>query len=273
MQILRGFFFIFAMTYGAFVLSIVVFPALCFLFVPSLRVVRYRRKYTSYFSNLYLSYAAFLLQELGGTRFYLYSNDPTILNDRGALIVSNHRTRIDWMFVSWMYGSITSLLREMQVILKDSIRSIPLYGWTMQTGLYIFLRRSREADVPHISRMLEYATHISRRPSLLLFPEGTDLSETNIVKSNEFATSHQLPHYQYVLHPKPSGLYACLQALQRYKIPIHDVTIAYVDRTDGKRPNEIDVLLGTIQLNTHQYKHKTAVLCRRIITICRQVAA
>ena len=115
----------------------------------------------------------------------------------------------------------------------------------MQTGLYIFLRRSRDADVPHISRMLEYATRISRRPSLLLFPEGTDLSDANVVRSNEFATSHNLPHYRYVLHPKPSGLVASLQALRQFNIPIHDLTIAYVDRKDGQRPNEMDVLLGS----------------------------
>ena len=38
--------------------------------------------------------------------------------------------------------------------------------------------------------------------SLILFPEGTDLSRENIAKSDAFAAVNKLPRYTYVLHPK-----------------------------------------------------------------------
>jgi hypothetical protein len=38
--------------------------------------------------------------------------------------------------------------------------------------------------------------------SLILFPEGTDLSRENIAKSDAFAAQNKLPRYTYVLHPK-----------------------------------------------------------------------
>lgn len=43
-------------------------------------------------------------------------------------------------------------------------------------------------------------------PSIFLFPEGTDLSESNKIKSNTFARENNLPLLEYVLYPKPSGL-------------------------------------------------------------------
>ena len=43
-----------------------------------------------------------------------------------------------------------------------------------------------------------------------MFPEGTDLSESNKTKSNAFARENNLPLLEYVLYPKPSGLLQCL---------------------------------------------------------------
>ena len=88
------------------------------------------------------------------------------------------------MFAGWCYASIFNLNSSLRVILKDSLRSVPLFGWAMQIMMYIFLSRKREIDVPHIKRMFSYLLCTGATPSLLLFPEGTDLSESNKKKSN-----------------------------------------------------------------------------------------
>jgi hypothetical protein len=43
--------------------------------------------------------------------------------------------------------------------------------------------------------------------SLLIFPEGTDLSDSNIIKSNKYANQNGLEEMKYVLHPKSTGEY------------------------------------------------------------------
>jgi len=51
----------------------------------------------------------------------------------------------------------------------------------MQAVLFIFLsRKSRDEDLNHISRVLGYLTRCNQTPNLLLFPEGTDLSQENL---------------------------------------------------------------------------------------------
>ena len=78
--------------------------------------------------------------------------------------------------------------------------------------LYIFLSRERIKDVPHIKRLISYLwKKTGSKITILLFPEGTDLSDSNIEKSNDFAREHGLQEYRQVLHPKPAGM--CLNII------------------------------------------------------------
>jgi 1-acyl-sn-glycerol-3-phosphate acyltransferase len=253
----------FLMIYGAFCLSILLFPSVLFIAIPSRRVIILRRKYISTCCGIYLDFTYFLIEYLCGTRVHIYSDDPSILQDTsGVLILSNHRTRTDWLYVGLCYSSFLSVMSNMVIILKDSLRTAPVFGWIMQLALYIFLKRSRENDLPHIAQMLTYLSSLGSLPSLLLFPEGTDLSDSNISKSNRFAAENGLPLYEFVLHPKPSGLVTaanCFREQQRLKQSeatreqggvVHDLTIAYEDYRIGKRSSEKSFLFGLTVLST-----------------------
>lgn len=251
-EMARGLTMAFFMIYGAFWLSIVLFPSVLLIVIPSRRVVVMRRAYISTLCGIYLNYTYFLIEYLSGTRVHIYCDDPTILSDNsGVIILSNHRTRTDWLYVGLCYGSFVSVMSNMVIILKDSLRTAPIFGWLMQLALYIFLKRNRDDDLPHISKMLAYLTSLGTIPSLLLFPEGTDLSDSNIEKSNRFASSNNLPQYKYVLHPKPSGLVTALNCYREQEhdlvtktAVIHDITIAYEDYHVGVRSSEKSFLFG-----------------------------
>lgn len=236
---------------GAFCLSVLLFPSVLLITIPSKRVILLRRYFISFFCGVYLDFVYFLIESVSGTSVHIYCEDPKILSDQsGVLILSNHRTRTDWLYVGLCYGSFISVMSNMVIILKDSLRTAPIFGWLMQLALYIFLKRNRENDLPHISKMLAYLTSLRTVPSLLLFPEGTDLSQSNIEKSNRFATENNLPQYQQVLHPKPSGLVTAVSAYREQQQPqqggaaIHDLTIAYEDYHIGKRSSEKSFLFG-----------------------------
>jgi lysocardiolipin and lysophospholipid acyltransferase len=114
----------------------------------------------------------------------------------------------------------------------------------MQHCLYIFLQRNRENDIPHIYNTMSYLLKTSEKIALLLFPEGTDLSATNIAKSNAYAAKNNLPEYKYVLHPKSTGFFVSLQAMRHHGGCVHDISVAYKDRIEGERPNEKALMLG-----------------------------
>jgi len=74
----------------------------------------------------------------------------------------------------------------------------------MQAAGFIFLERKWEKDRPHMQDLLHYFNDpgIEEPLILLLFPEGTDFTEDTKSKSDKFAAAHQLPEYNYVLHPR-----------------------------------------------------------------------
>lgn len=232
---------------------ILLFPSCFMLPFPSKRMISLRRRYVSLISGIYFDFAAAMLTTLCGTKLFLYCDTPEeILSDKGVILISNHRTRVDWMYCGWCYAAITNLNADLRVILKDSLRSVPFFGWCMQMLLYIFLtRKNKDGDISHITRTLNYLSLTSNTPpSILIFPEGTDLSPSNVVKSHNFAKSKSLPELSFVLYPKSGGLAACLSVLNRESV-LHDITIAYKDYIPGKRTNSDSVLLGQFPREIH----------------------
>ncbi|EKX36980.1 hypothetical protein GUITHDRAFT_116847 [Guillardia theta CCMP2712] len=145
-----------------------------------------------------------------------------------AMIVCNHRTRIDWMFM-WCLCLRLGLLNCMKIVLKDSLKSIPGFGWAMQSFLFVFLARDKSIDLKHMGEMLGYHTNNKLPLSLILFPEGTDLSPHNMAKSDAFASQNGLTKYRHVLHPKVIGWARSISLLRATCPAVYDVTIAYHD--------------------------------------------
>ena len=255
---MKGLFFIVFLTLGAAASWILISPTVLFMVIPIRSVISIRRQLISFVSGIFFDFAAVLLTLLG-TKVYVYCNSEDILKDTGVVILSNHRTRVDWMYAGWLYGYIIGVNPDQRVILKDALRSVPIYGWCMQIMMYIFLTRKKEnnTDIPHISNMITYLSKSSTsKPSLLLFPEGTDLSKSNIEKNNEYARKNGLQETHQILYPKPGGLLTCLNSLPENTV-IHDVTIAYKDYHQGKRTSEVSILNGEfpreIHLNVKRY--------------------
>jgi len=147
------------------------------------------------------------------------------------------------------YGHLASLT----IVLKDSLKSIPGFGWAMQMFLFVFLARNdRVKDLRHIKRLLGYCVDKGEvPPTLLLFPEGTNISRENLEKAHRFAETHGLPKYNYVLHPKISGWVESVTALRSRIVAVYDVTIAYIDFLPGERPSEASMFRGRFPKEVH----------------------
>ena len=128
--------------------------------------------------------------------------------------------------------------------MKDSLRYVPVFGWAAQQFIFIFLTRKREDDIPHIKRAMSYLVHADKKAFILLFPEGTDLSASNLAKSRDFAKSKELREYKQVLYPKPGGFVTTIRCLKNQRLTLHDLTICYTGYNTIKRPTEKDILMG-----------------------------
>lgn len=50
-----------------------------------------------------------------------------------ALIICNHRTRVDWMFL-WVLCLRQGQLSGLKIVLKESLKGVPGFGWATQVN-------------------------------------------------------------------------------------------------------------------------------------------
>lgn len=123
------------------------------------------------------------------------SGDP-ILAGETSILVMNHRTRTDWNFM-WpcVYHCVIGTQRYQhptKFVLKDIIRHIPGPGWVMQLASFLYIKRCWLYDKATFSKVIAYFHQLSYKYTLLVFPEGTDLTDSTRRNSNNYAKRHNL---------------------------------------------------------------------------------
>uniref|UniRef100_A0A8C5KQA3 Lysocardiolipin acyltransferase 1 n=2 Tax=Jaculus jaculus TaxID=51337 RepID=A0A8C5KQA3_JACJA len=167
-----------------------------------------------------------LLENIFGVKVVI-TGDAFVPGER-SVIIMNHRTRVDWMFL-WNCLLRCSYLRLEKICLKASLKAVPGFGWAMQAAAFIFIHRKWKDDKSHFEDMIDFFCDIHEPLQLLIFPEGTDLTENSKARSNDFAEKNGLPKYDYVLHPRTTGFTFVVDRLREGKNldAVHDITVAY----------------------------------------------
>ncbi|CAG9531629.1 unnamed protein product [Cercopithifilaria johnstoni] len=205
-----------------------------FLLFPLIPLIYFAPSLWRTFADCFIGYWLFLPSSLCdyilGMEFHITGD--MINCSEPALIIMNHRTRLDWMFF-WnaLYKMDPWLLTTEKISLKKALEYIPGAGWAMQCAAYLFLERNYKNDAHTISDMITYYKDLGRHYQILLFPEGTDRGERAAKRSDEFAIQHGLPIYHFVLHPRTTGFSYMIQVMRQksYLKNIYDITIGYPD--------------------------------------------
>lgn len=252
LDLLKGVIFYVLLFIGAFLSLIALLPAVLSLPIHSVLVIQIRKSYTNWITGIYLDFIVSLIALIGQTQICIYCDDPSIIYDplspnqdsisskfnnatssgpfnilsstmlsnsfqlpAATLIMSNHSTRIDYMFSGWCYGMLTNRNSNMKLIVRDFFRSVPILGWGMQCMMYIFLnerktsnKKLKDSDVYTIAQTFNYLlklqiptryifnfkTSTSRcmfrvKPytyplSVFVWPEGAFFNEQNKQRSN-----------------------------------------------------------------------------------------
>lgn len=167
-----------------------------------------------------------------------------------SLLVMNHRTRLDWNFLwAGMYYAARRHATRLKFVLKAPIAHVPGPGWVMQMACHLYIHRSWERDQKLLGQSLRFFRDTGHTCQILLFPEGTDLTAKSAARSDRWADSKGLPHYEYVLHPKTTGFVFLASTMRQYKHldAVYDVSVGYpktlvqseVDLFTGHVPEEI----------------------------------
>lgn len=151
------------------------------------------------------------------------------------ILIANHQIYTDWLYLWWI--AYTSKMHgHIYIILKQSLKYIPLLGQGMQFFSFIFMSRKWDADKPRLAHRLQQLNMKHKTPNgelqlnpmwLLIFPEGTNSSDNGRKKSATWAAKQGIADMQHMLLPRSTGLMYCLQELKDTVEYVYDCTVAY----------------------------------------------
>ncbi|XP_010539929.1 PREDICTED: probable 1-acyl-sn-glycerol-3-phosphate acyltransferase 4 isoform X2 [Tarenaya hassleriana] len=203
------------------------------------------RKVTSFIFGLWLALWPYLFEKINETKVVM--SGDRIPREKRVLLIANHRTEVDWMYL-WNIALRKGCLGYIKYVLKSSLMKLPIFGWGFHILEFIPVERRREIDEPALLRSLSTFKNPQDPLWLALFPEGTDFTEEKCKRSRKFAAEVGLPALTNVLLPKTRGFGICMEVLQNSLDAVYDLTVAYkpicpsfLDNVFGTAPSEVHI--------------------------------
>lgn len=160
------------------------------------------------------------------------------------VLMANHQLYTDWLYLWWI-AYTNNMHGFVYIILKESLRNIPIIGWSAQFYNFIFLARNWEEDQRRFKKALSRLNSVTQPMWLIIFPEGTNLSSTTREKSKAWAAKNNLQDMKHQLLPRSTGLKFCLNELKDTTEWLYDCTIAYEGVPPGQFGQDIFTLRST----------------------------
>ncbi|KAI9723882.1 MAG: hypothetical protein M1828_004001 [Chrysothrix sp. TS-e1954] len=171
------------------------------------------------------------------------------------VMIANHQLYTEWLYLWWI-GYTSGQHGHIFIVIKESVKYIPILGHGMQLFSFIFLARNWTRDRPRLHHRLQklnaqHAGPLSGRPGaldpmwLLIFPEGTNLSKNGRRSSASWAEKNGMADLKHQLLPRSTGLLYCLTELRKTVDWVYDCTIAYEGIPHGDYGQDVYTLKGS----------------------------
>ncbi|XP_047052623.1 1-acyl-sn-glycerol-3-phosphate acyltransferase PLS1-like [Lolium rigidum] len=178
-----------------------------------------------------------------GVKVKLYGDPETfkLMGKEHALLISNHRSDIDWL-VGWILAQRSGCLGSAIAIMKKSSKFLPVIGWSMWFAEYLFLERSWAKDEKTLKSGLQRLKDFPRSFWLALFVEGTRFTPAKLLAAQEYAVSQGLTAPRNVLIPRTKGFVSAVSIMRDFVPAIYDTTVIIPE--DSPKPTMLRILQG-----------------------------
>ncbi|KAK8948535.1 1-acyl-sn-glycerol-3-phosphate acyltransferase PLS1 [Platanthera zijinensis] len=174
-------------------------------------------------------------------RLYADSDSFQSMGKEHALVVSNHRSDIDWL-VGWILAQRSGCLGSTLAVMKKSSKFLPVIGWSMWFTEYLFLERSWAKDEDTLKSGLQRLNDFPQPFWLALFVEGTRFTPAKLSAAQEYAASQGLPVPRNVLIPRTKGFVSAVNNMRSFVPAIYEMTVAIPK--DMPSPTMLRILKG-----------------------------
>ncbi|KAF5747988.1 hypothetical protein HS088_TW05G00719 [Tripterygium wilfordii] len=200
--------------------------AICFVLIRPFSKNTYRRINRAVAELLWLE-LVWLVDWWAGVKVFGYSSTLAVnfAGKEHALLVSNHRSDIDWL-VGWVLAQRSGCLGSALAVMKKSSKALPVIGWSMWFSEYLFLERSWAKDENTLKTGLLRLKDFPQPFWLALFVEGTRFTKAKLLAAQEYAASTGLPVPRNVLIPRTKGFVTAVSHMRSFVPAIYDVTVA-----------------------------------------------
>lgn len=153
------------------------------------------------------------------------------------VMMANHQIYSDWLYLWWI-AYTNKMHGHVYIVLKESLKYIPVVGPGMMFYGFVFMARDWQKDQARLKYRLEklksrHSGPLSGSPQSLdpmwfmIYPEGTNLSANTRKISAKFAAKEHINDLEHLLLPKFRGLLFCLRELKGTIDWVYDCTVAY----------------------------------------------
>lgn len=133
-------------------------------------------------------------------------------NKHHEIVIANHQIYSDWIYL-WAFMNHLERGGGVKFALKRAIMFVPLFGWAMKACDFIFLHRHWSRDMIRFDVRVRRIAERGLPYSLILFPEGTTMTNEARESSQKHARTKEYPELTNVLLPRSTGLFNALKAL------------------------------------------------------------
>ncbi|OCH96558.1 hypothetical protein OBBRIDRAFT_787114 [Obba rivulosa] len=156
----------------------------------------------------------------------------TIHLPQKAVLIANHQVYADWWY-AWCLSYYMQTFKDIHIVLKRSLKWVPVLGWGMQFFNFTFLARSWASDKLHLASSLSWLASRAEKEdtplTFILYPEGTVVSKNTRPISKKYADKLGIPDTVHTLLPRSTGLHYSLRSLapRMPSLQMIDITMAY----------------------------------------------
>jgi len=189
------------------------------------------------------------LLELNGIQFRIFTdqndNNSVNINKYGStLILSNHPSTADWMYLWSLLMRILNL-NQLRIMMKSSLRNVPIIGWSLSSGVHCFMDRKWENDQLHLKRFAEFYHQLKNKNDRINLVNGQnhqdrhdnhnghngDLVKRDVDQSDKIKTKlHSSKPLQLLMFPEgtdlnPQGIVSSASFAKKNNLPLTYFTL------------------------------------------------
>lgn len=152
-----------------------------------------------------------------------------IPDEESALVISNHLSYSDFYLIHAL-AKRRGMLGRCRYFAKDSLKYIPVLGWSLLLMNMIMVTRNWMRDQTELYRVFSPIRHLKLPIWLITYVEGTRFTPQKQLLSRQFCESRDKQPLQHVLYPRHKGFFTTVTQFRDSHIKcVYDFTLVYRD--------------------------------------------